>query len=57
MPSSSILIGIYLDQKFTIPPLHEYAALFKVFLEEGRKQLYDLRKTVDASALSGACAG
>lgn len=39
-----ILIGIYLDQKFTIPPIHEYAALFKVFLEEGRKQLYDLRK-------------
>lgn len=42
--SLGILIGIYLDQKFTIPPLHEYATLFKAFLEEGRKQLYDLGK-------------
>ena len=40
--SARILIGIYLDQKFTIPPLHEYA-LFKVFLEEGRKP-HDPRK-------------
>lgn len=40
-----ILIGIYLDQKFTIPPLHEYMTLFKAFTEECRKNLYDIKRT------------
>lgn len=32
-----ILVGIYLDQTFTIPPLHTYLAIIKTYIEQVRK--------------------
>lgn len=32
-----ILVGIYLDQIFTIPPLSSYMAIIKTYIEQVRK--------------------
>lgn len=32
-----ILVGIYLDQTFTIPPLRTYLAIIKTYIEQVRK--------------------
>ena len=32
-----ILVGIYLDQTFTIPPLRTYLAIIKSYIEQVRK--------------------
>jgi hypothetical protein len=36
--SIGILLGIYLDQTFTIPPLNEYTKIIMKMIEEGRRK-------------------
>jgi len=40
-----ILVGIYLDQTFTIPPLHEYFKQLQKIIKENNKNLNNSEKT------------
>ena len=40
-----ILVGIYLDQTFTIPPLRTYLALIKTYIEKVRKSSLTNKKS------------
>ena len=45
-----ILLGVYLDQTFTIPPLQEYLKLLMKIIEEGRRnRLTTQKKTSDTA--------
>lgn len=39
-----IILGIYLDQTFTIPPLNEYTKILMKYIEEGRRQRLTTQK-------------
>ena len=44
-----ILLGIYLDQTFTIPPLSEYTKIIMKAIEEGRRSRITTHKKTNGT--------